>query len=505
MDYTFGPFTLSLLRLQLLNGETPVQLEPQVFALLQLLVENHDRVVTRDEIFEIVWKGKAVSDAALSSRIKVARAAIGDSGGEQRFIRTVHGRGFQFTGTVNVLKDADVVRAGAPALPSRPGLAIMPMQMLNPDDGQSDFGTGLADDVITALGRIQALYIVPVPEQADPRRIAKDLGVRYILGMRMRFSGAAYRMNAMLLDADGMEEVWASRFSGTIADDPFITQDQLTASVMGALVPNVLMVEVRQAAERDGKVSETYRDFLRAIPLCWTALADENKQAIDLLRTALERDPDYALSHALLAWCLGQQRMYLWTDDADAVSEAVRHHVRRALRISPDNSLVLTFVSNAETAIGENASAEHHIAKALEIDPYSAWAWCRVGFIRIFDGEGERAREAFEKALALSPHDPLRHSIYFGLGASYFASDDHQMALRWLERALVEHPEKVSVHRLLAAASAAAGDQARAKRSVAALREVMPDITAEELVRSTPIKNAAFREKVLSAYKKAGF
>ena len=98
MIYRFENFELDTDRFELRKTGTPLAIEPQVFALLAFLVENRDRMVSREEMIETVWKGRIVSDAAISSRIKAARRALGDDGRSQRLIRTVHGKGFRFCG-----------------------------------------------------------------------------------------------------------------------------------------------------------------------------------------------------------------------------------------------------------------------------------------------------------------------------------------------------------------------------------------------------------------------
>jgi DNA-binding winged helix-turn-helix (wHTH) protein/pimeloyl-ACP methyl ester carboxylesterase len=103
MVYHFGSFELDSDRFELRHDGKPCPLEPQVFDLLRYLIESRDHVVTRDELLEAVWAGRIVSDSTLSSRVKAVRQAIGDSGGEQKWIQTVHGRGFRFIGIVRVV------------------------------------------------------------------------------------------------------------------------------------------------------------------------------------------------------------------------------------------------------------------------------------------------------------------------------------------------------------------------------------------------------------------
>ena len=102
MDFRFAGIEIDIPRRELRRASELVSMEPQVFDLLVHLVRNHDRIVTKDELIETVWKGRAISEAALSSRISAARRAIGDSGAEQKLIRTLNKRGFRFVGTTIV-------------------------------------------------------------------------------------------------------------------------------------------------------------------------------------------------------------------------------------------------------------------------------------------------------------------------------------------------------------------------------------------------------------------
>lgn len=131
MIYHFANIELDCGRRELRVGGVSVAVEPQVFALLLLLVENRGRAVTKQEILASVWHGRIVSDSALSSRIKSVRRAIGDDGRAQAIIRTVHGIGFRFeadvTTRVGVTSPAfDGSPTGEPAQHTRPSIAILP-------------------------------------------------------------------------------------------------------------------------------------------------------------------------------------------------------------------------------------------------------------------------------------------------------------------------------------------------------------------------------------------
>ncbi|MCP4277881.1 MAG: transcriptional regulator, partial [Gammaproteobacteria bacterium] len=102
MIYRFDDFELDLARIELRKSGKPLAIEPQVFAVLRLLIENRERMVSKDEILEQVWNGRVVSESAMSSRIKSLRRLLGDTGDKQEFIRTIRGRGFRFVARVDL-------------------------------------------------------------------------------------------------------------------------------------------------------------------------------------------------------------------------------------------------------------------------------------------------------------------------------------------------------------------------------------------------------------------
>ena len=100
MQFHFGNHVLDVDRRELRRGSDPVAVEPQVFDLLIYLVQNRDRVVSKDDLIASVWGGRIVSDSTLTSRINAARKAVGDSGGDQKLIRTIARKGLRFVGAV---------------------------------------------------------------------------------------------------------------------------------------------------------------------------------------------------------------------------------------------------------------------------------------------------------------------------------------------------------------------------------------------------------------------
>lgn len=499
VELRFDHCVLDLNRLQLTREGQAVPTEPQVFSLLRHLIENRDRVVSKDELFEVIWKDRIVSDAALSSRIKAVRAAIGDDGTRQALVRTIHGRGFQFIGSVAAQSD----RAVPSAALAQPSIAIMPTMMANPTDVQRAFGEGLEDNVSAAIGKVGTIYVARYTGDFDIRQAAEELCVRYVLALKLRFAGDAFRLNASLLQAGQQAEVWADRFDGKL-DDPFAAQDRVVSAILGRLVPNIMMVEVQRAMS-EARATDAYHELLRATPLCMSMDGGANRQAVVHLENALAADPVHALSHAMMAWSLGQQALSEWAPDKAAAFARAKEHGARALNLAPQDALVLTFVASAEVAAGQHVAARHHLETALELDPSLAWAWAMLGAQETYSGRLNEAVANYQRALRLSPHDPMRFSYYFGIGAARYGLGEYADALPMLEQGYIEAPGSTWAPRLIMACAAELGLTDRMNETAAIVRALKPHASAEELVDSAPIRDQGYRDRLTASFQKAGF
>jgi DNA-binding winged helix-turn-helix (wHTH) protein len=158
MRYLFEDYALDTARRELRRGTDLVPLEPKAFDLLVYLIQKRDRVVSKDDLLSAVWAGLTVSESALTTRINAARSAIGDSGAQQRLIKTVLRRGFRFVGTVSeyATSKSEVAAAAQPehttrelTLPDKPSLVVLPFTSLG---GNADYFTdGIVEEIITGL------------------------------------------------------------------------------------------------------------------------------------------------------------------------------------------------------------------------------------------------------------------------------------------------------------------------------------------------------------------
>jgi len=254
----FDDYMLDSDRRELTRGSEAIAVGPQVFDLLVHLVQNRERVVTKDDLLNAVWDGRIVSESTMTSHINAVRKAIGDSGADQRLIRTVARKGFRFVGEVREVQLSDSVSSldderdksnepptHAPELPERPSIAVLPFLNLSGDPEQDYFADGVVEDIISALSRIRWLFVIARNSSftykgraVDVKQVGRELGVRYVLEGSMRKAAHRVRITGQLIDATTGAHLWAERFEGTL-DDIFELQDQITASVVGTIAPQL--------------------------------------------------------------------------------------------------------------------------------------------------------------------------------------------------------------------------------------------------------------------------
>ena len=224
MQFLFRDHLLDTDLRELSREQVPVSVEPQVFDLVVHLMENRDRVVSKDELIDKIWHGRSVSESTLTSRINAARKAIGDNGANQALIRTIARKGFRFVGNVEtkLAAIAPEPNRGPQAtltLPDRPAIAVLPFTNMSGDREQDYFSDGISEDIITALSKLRWFFVVARNSSfiykgraVHIREVARELGVRYVLEGSVRRSGDRLRISAQLNDVSTGSHLWAERY-----------------------------------------------------------------------------------------------------------------------------------------------------------------------------------------------------------------------------------------------------------------------------------------------------
>ena len=519
MQFLFEDYTLDIDRQELRRGSQQIAVEPQVFDLLVYLVQNRERVVTKDDLLDAVWKGRFVSESNLTTRINAARKAIGDSGEQQRLIRTVARKGFRFVGLVTSAaenaRDAPTSTdpTGMPLpLPDKPSIAVLPFQNMSGDPEQEYFADGMADEIITALSRFPSLFVIARNSSftykgraVDVKQVARELGVRYVLEGSVRKAGNRVRFTGQLIDATTGGNIWADRFDGAL-EDVFDLQDQVTARVVGAIEPRLQRAEIERAGRKPTESLDAYDYFLRGMASFHLHNRDSLLEAVRLFVRATELDPNYASPYGMASWSGALRNSHGWMVDRESeIADAVRL-AHRAVALGKDDPTALWSggLSLAYLAKEVEAGAAY-IDRALVLNPNSSASWNASGWVHMYLGEYASAIEHFERAMRLSPLDPLTYFASTGMAFAHAFAGRYDEAISWATKALHEQPNWATALRVAAMANALSDRMVEARAAMACLREVDPALRLGNVDRvAPPLRRAEDRVRFLESLRKAG-
>jgi TolB-like protein len=470
----------------------------KVFDLLDYLIRNRERVVSKDDLINAIWNGRSVSDAALTTRLNAVRSAIGDSGDEQRLIKTLPRKGFRFVGPVREAQGAaggevanNPVEPTKPALtlPDKPSIAILPFTNLSSDPEQDYFADGMVNDIITALSHFKSLFVIARNSSftykgraVDVKQIGRELGVRYVLEGSVRKAANRVRITGQLVDTATGAHLWAERFDGGLSD-VFDLQDQVTESVVGAIAPAVEKAEIERARRKPTESLDAYALYLRGLARIYQfGNRQANEEALRLFNRAIELDPDFAAAYGRAAHCYVGAKTNGWiSDTADEIAE-VKRLAQRAVELGKDDAIVLTPSGWALAFVVRDLEVGAAlIDRALVLNSNLAEAWFYGGWIKNYLGEPETAIERFARAMRLSPLDPRAMSIRSGTAHAYFLLGRYDEAASWAEMALQDNPDFQPSLRQAAASNAMAGRPERAHKAVARLPQLNPALRVSTL------------------------
>ena len=453
MRYLFEDLELDTDKRELSRGLETVLIAPQVFDLLVYLIRNREHVTSKDDLIAAVWGRRVVTDAALATRLNAARAAIGDSGSEQRLIKTLQRKGVRFVGTVlEVDGGVGAIAANAAAMrcpsPDKPTIAVLPFQNLSDDSGQDYFADGLVEDIITALSRFRSLFVIARQSSftykgktIDIKQVGRELGVRYVLEGSVRRAGARLRVSGQLIDAVTAAHVWADRFDGTL-DDMFELQDKVTRQVVGAIMPELDRAEMERASRRPAGNIDAVTAFYRGLPHTeFPTSAENNDSAMLDFRRAIELDPSFAPAYGGIASCLGWRRANKWPGDVGEDNAELLRLADRLKAMGTDDAATLSVVgfNLFWFQLAYDGGAEM-IERAILANPNYARAYNFRGLLRAWNGGTDAAIADFERAMILSPRDPFYYNAMLGTALAHHNAGRHAEAADWADSAVRAFP-----------------------------------------------------------------
>lgn len=515
MRYLFEEYALDPDRRELTRDSKPVALEPKVFDLLVCLIRNRERVISRDDLIATVWEGRVVSESALSTRINAARAALGDSGERQRFIRTLPRKGLRFVGAVREepraagAADAFGAFQVPPGNFEKPSIAVLPFENLGGDPAQDYFSDGIVEDITTALSRSRAFFVVARNSSftykgaaVDSQRVAQELGVRYLLEGSVRKVGARVRVTGQLIEAASGRHLWADRFDGDMSDI-FELQDQVVTCVVGAIAPQLEKAEINRASQTATGDLAAYDLYLRGLASWNRWTRDENAKALHLFHAAIDKDPDFSTPYGLAASCHLFAKANDWASTFD--EREIARLVDRAAELGMDDPIALCWAGHVHAYFFEDLDrALLLIDRALALDENLATAWQRRGWVCGYAGDSEGAIASLQRAIRLNPLDPRVFLTQSAMGFAHFIAGRDGEAADWAAMALRVKPNWLPALRVALVANAMRGHADEAERIRTNYLDIDPGMSIPKICGFYPLRREADRLRLMEGLRKAG-
>lgn len=487
MRYHFASFILDTDLRELSRAGSPISTEPKVFDLLAHLIENRDRVVTKDGLIAAVWGDRVVSDSALTTCINSARAALDDSGVKQHLIKTVLRKGWRFVGDLQeecmaVPHPHTIPPPASPAMGSKPSIVVLPLIDMSGAADQEHVADGITDDIITELSRFSELFVIARnssfqyrSRSTDVRQIGRELGVRYVLEGGLRRSDERLRINVRLVDTMTGGQLWSERYERELAD-VFTVQDEIVKAIVSVLVVHLTQAEI----ERVGRSAPTswvaYDHFMQGnghqLKFLSTYKKDDLYKARSCFNNALAIDAGYAPAHVGLSFTFSLAWMH--NLDGDYLNQSALDRANEAARL------------------------------AIHFNPRLPKARAELGYCALWRKNYRAALDGFEQAISLNPNFcDWRYAAALTLDGQFEATirvvQDYMrrdpfypaMAIGWLGIALhmqgryhdaltplLEFRDRAPAHRgartQLAAVYARLGMEDEAQQELAALLKIDP-------------------------------
>jgi len=520
MTLSFGDYEIDLKRRELRRAKRPIHVEPQVFDLLVYLVRNRNRVVSKHDLIASVWDGRTVSDSTFTSRINAARKAIGDSGVDQKLIRTVPRKGFRFVAVANeqsnrvdsVGTPADQIHDQPPAalpLPDRPAIAALPFNNMSDDPEQEYFSDGISEDIITALSKLRWFFVIArnssftyKGKSVHMKQVSDELGVRYVVEGSVRKSGDRVRITAQLNDVSTGSHVWAEHYDRDLTD-VFAVQDEITEAIVAAIEPQIYAAENFRARRKPPSSLDAWDLVMRALSHYWRVTRQDHLVAQALLEKAIAIDPDYGQALSVLATSHMFGVHLGWADIVTAAPIAERAALAAIQADSEDpwahNALGSVYFSTRRL---DSSLAEFELA--LQLNPNFSLAQGYYGLALSYSGRWREAYEAAQRAIRLSPRDPSS-AIYYGIAAyAQFVGKNYVEAINLSREAIRQRGDLTGAYRVLTVAAGMAGKAEVARAALQELRRTQPNISLAWIANQLPWKLESDREHYLEAFRRAG-
>lgn len=478
------------------------QVEPQVFNLLAYLVQHRDRIVSRRELLEALWPGKVVSESALTSCIKAARHAVGDSGEAQCCIATVQRRGYRFVAEVREHEPSAVAPLPASVLveppaaedagsrpPHRAAIAVMPFTDLQPPVGETRGGTAgaLAHDVITRLAQLRSLFVIAQgsvfalsERRITPQEAARLLQVDYLVSGTLQRQGQRLIVTAELAETAGARIVWTEVFDQRL-DEALLVLEEIGNKIVASVANQVELAERNRALLRPPNSLDAWQAHHRGLWHMYRFNREDNALAQHFFEMAVRLDPTFAPAYAGLSFTHFQNAFQGWSAREPEVERAYEC-ASQSLLVDDRNPAAHWAMGRALWLRGQHEGSVLALDQAVALSPSFALGHYTLAFVNSQAGDPHAAISSSDHSRLLSPYDPLLFGMLGTRALALVRLGRFDEAAAWAVKAAARPNAHPHILGIAAYSLALAGSLEEARAQAAAIRSRLPQYSITDFL-----------------------
>jgi adenylate cyclase len=396
-------------------------------------------------------------------------------------------------------------RVQTPTVADKPTIAVLPFVNMSGEPEQEFFADGITEDILTELSRFRELFVISrnsaffyKGKPINVQKVAKELGVQFIVEGSVRKAGGRVRITVQLIDAETDRHLWAERYDRELANI-FAIQDEVTSSIVSILPGRVAAAAHDRVQRKPPENLAAYECVLAGKLLHHRSARADNEQALRMLERAIALDPGYAHAHAWKACVLGQSFVYGWCANAEATMRTLIEELTLALSLDENDSDVHRVLAAVNLSIHrDHDKALYHQERALALNPNDDLIVVQQGEALTWIGQAEQGIEWIQKAMRLNPYHPER--FWSHLGRAYFVARRYGEAVKAFQHiSRADH----SHWAFIAACHAQLGDTPAAKGAAQEVLQREPSFSIERFIATQHYKHESDREHHRAALVKA--
>jgi TolB-like protein/Flp pilus assembly protein TadD len=519
MRYLFESFTLDTARCELRHGADIVPIAPQVFDLLAYLTRNRDRVVSKDELIAAIWDGRIVSDSALTTRLNLLRNAIGDTGREQRLLKTLPRKGFRFVGAVREERghpDAPAVISHeastlAGQLSGRPSIIVLPFTNLSGDHNLDIFGEGLTEDVLTELSKLREFVVIASGSRSiaknttrDAREVGRELGARYVLEGSVRAARFRTRVTGRLIDTTTEAQIWGQHYDLDCSPDPAF-HDEIAQAIVSAILPAIRNADLQRSQHKQPEELGVWEAYQRGLWHMSKSEAAENKLARSLFQRAVDLDPNFGRGYGAIAFTYTAASSAFSEMSIAESCEVAEPLVRKAIALDESDSEARSRLALVALLRGDLEGAIREADLVLSVHASCPDAWGVKGAALVYAGRQQEGRDAIKRYFSLNPRDIARPIRLTQIASSLYVDGGYEEAALTARQVIRRYPRHPFAYRWLAASLGQLGRVGEAQEVLQTLQTISQSSFEMYIRQRPPQFCSAEYAPMLEGLRKAGW